>query len=85
MISSQFGQPLRRKSMGVCMIEQRRQARKFFDLACPGIGAAGVEDAMAGPAVAVVCRTLASNYTYDYITKALGTAIREDDVYWHYC
>jgi hypothetical protein len=47
MISSQFGQPLRRKSMGVCMIEQRRQARKFFDLACCGIGAAGVEDAMA--------------------------------------
>ena len=47
MISSQFGQPLRRKSMGVCMIEQRRQARKFFDFACGGIGAAGVEDAMA--------------------------------------
>jgi hypothetical protein len=29
------------------MIEQRRQARKFFDFACDGIGAAGVEDAMA--------------------------------------
>ena len=39
--------------MGVCIIEQRRHARKFFDLACGGIGAAGVEDAMVGPAVAL--------------------------------
>ena len=30
--------------MGVCMIEQRRHARKFFDFACDGIGAAGVEE-----------------------------------------
>jgi len=30
------------------MIEQRRQARKFFDFAVAGIGAAGVEDAMVG-------------------------------------
>jgi hypothetical protein len=41
--------------MGVCMIEQRRQARKFFDFACAGIGAAGVEDAMAGRALGCVC------------------------------
>jgi hypothetical protein len=42
--------------MGVCMIEQRRQARKFFDFACGGIGAAGVEeDAMAGLAVCCCC------------------------------
>lgn len=41
--------------MGVCMIEQRRQARKFFDFACAGIGAAGFEDAMAGRALGCAC------------------------------
>jgi len=47
MMSSQLGQPLRRKSTGVCMMEQSRQARKFFDLAWLGIGAAGAVDPMA--------------------------------------
>ena len=70
MISSQFGQPLRRKSIGVCMIEQRRQARKFFDRACGGIGAAGVEDAMVGPAVAVAVQLS----PFDYV-KELGAVI----------
>jgi hypothetical protein len=46
MMSSQLGQPLRRKSMGVCMMEQSRQARKFFDLAWLGMGAEGAVDAM---------------------------------------
>lgn len=41
MMSSQLGQPLRRKSTGVCMMEQSRHARKFFDLAWFGMGAEG--------------------------------------------
>jgi len=51
-MSSQLGQPLRRKSTGVCMMEQSRQARKFFDLAWFGIGAAGAVDPMAALAAA---------------------------------
>jgi hypothetical protein len=29
-------------------MEQRRHARRFFDLACDGMGAGGAADAMAG-------------------------------------
>ena len=32
--------------MGVCMMEQSRQARKFLDLAWLGMGAEGALDAM---------------------------------------
>ena len=46
MMSSQLGQPLRRKSTGVCMMEQSRQARRFFDLAWFGMGAGGAVDPM---------------------------------------
>ena len=49
--------------MGVCIIEQRRQARKFFDFACPGIGAAGA-DAMAGRPQGCVQRFATSRLTY---------------------
>jgi hypothetical protein len=46
MMSSQLGQPLRRKSMGVCTMEQSRHARKFFDLAWPGMMAEWAVDPM---------------------------------------
>lgn len=39
MISSQFGHPILRKSVGVRTTEQRRHARRFLPLACGGIGA----------------------------------------------
>jgi hypothetical protein len=37
--------------MGVCIMEQSRHARRFFDLAWFGIGAAGAVDPMAAAAL----------------------------------
>jgi hypothetical protein len=59
-ISSQLGQPLRRKSMGVCMMEHSRQARKFFDLAWLGMGAEGAVDAM------MACNTQVWGENFDF-------------------
>jgi hypothetical protein len=52
--------------MGVCMMEQSRQARKFFDLAWLGTGAEGAVD----PMMASDTRDSSfgvRNLTFDYV------------------
>lgn len=52
--------------MGVCMMEQSRQARKFFDLAWLGTGAEGAVDPMMASTLKLL-KFGVRNLTFDYV------------------